>query len=96
MEKPCKYFLLHKETKEYKEFFSYYEAPLTRDLCKYVDIGNGVSELKQVWDAYIDTRYEAKLRLYNYVNYTKKGLPIPRYKPFEGTEIGKSMPILNF
>ena len=34
--------------------------------------------------------------LYNYINYTKKGLPIPRYEPFKGTEIGISLPILNF
>jgi hypothetical protein len=55
-----------------------------------------VRELKQTKTAYIDTRYEAKLRLFNYVNYIKKGLEIPRYKPYEGTEIGKSIPILNF
>lgn len=55
-----------------------------------------VKELKQTRTAYIDTRYEAKLRLFNYVNYTRKGLEIPRYRPFAGTEIGKSIPILNF
>jgi hypothetical protein len=38
----------------------------------------------------------AKLRLWNYITFTKKGLSIPRYKPFAGTEIGKSLPILNF
>ena len=26
----------------------------------------------------------------------KKGLEIPRYRPYAGTEIGKSIPILNF
>ena len=52
--------------------------------------------LKQTKTCYIDTRYEAKLRLYNYINYTNKGLPIPRYEPFKGTEIGISLPILNF
>lgn len=51
---------------------------------------------KQTKTVYIDTRYEAKLRLYNYVTYIRKGLPIPRYRPFDGTEIGKSTPILNF
>lgn len=48
---------------------------------------------------YEDMRYEAKLRLYNYITYTKKGLPIPRpqYKPFgDDPEIGKSKPILDF
>ena len=45
---------------------------------------------------YIDTRYEAKLRLFNYVNFIKKGLEIPKYIPYEGTEIWKSIPVLNF
>lgn len=47
-------------------------------------------------EVYIDTRYKAKLRLYNYITYKKYGLEIPTYKPFEGTEIGKSIAILNF
>lgn len=55
-----------------------------------------VGRLKTVLEVYEDTRYEAKLRLYNYVTYTRNGLEIPRYKPFAGTEIGKSIPILNF
>ena len=29
--------------------------------------------------AYIDTRHEARLRLYNYITYTKNGLKIPSY-----------------
>lgn len=52
--------------------------------------------LTKVKEVFEDTRYEAKLRLYNYVTYTRNGLEIPRYKPFAGTEIGKSIPILNF
>lgn len=55
-----------------------------------------VKELKITKTAYIDERYEAKLRLYYYINFTKKGLEIPKYRPFAGTEIGKSIPILNF
>jgi len=51
---------------------------------------------KQTKTAYIDTRYKGKLRLYNYITYTKKGLSIPRYNPFKNTEIGKSIPVLNF
>ncbi len=51
---------------------------------------------KQTKTCYIDTRYKAKLRLYNYITYTKNGLSVTSYKPFEGTEIGKSIPILNF
>lgn len=84
MEKPFKYFAIHKETKEVRYFND-------MDLSPYC---TGYTEYK--WQIYIDTRYEAKLRLYNYINYTKKGIEIPRYKPFEGTEIGKSIPILNF
>jgi hypothetical protein len=47
---------------------------------------------------YIDTRYEAKLRLYNYITYTRNGLAIPSstYKPFADPEIGKSIPILGW
>lgn len=52
--------------------------------------------LTKVKEVFEDTRYEAKLRLYNYVTYTRNGLEIPRHKPFAGTEIGKSIPILNF
>lgn len=55
-----------------------------------------IGRLKTVLAVFEDTRYEAKLRLYNYVTYTRNGLEIPRYKPFAGTEIGKSIPILNF
>lgn len=50
-------------------------------------------QTKTCWE---DMRYEAKLRLFNYLTYTKNGLKIPAYKPFEGTEIGVSIPILNF
>lgn len=55
-----------------------------------------IRALKQTKICYIDTRYDAKIRLYNYLTYTKKGLPIPKYNPFINTEIGKSLPILNF
>jgi hypothetical protein len=55
-----------------------------------------VRVLKQTKLVYIDTRYEAKLRLFNYLTYTKNSLEIPIYKPFEGTEIGKTIPMLNF
>ena len=55
-----------------------------------------VGILTKVKEVFEDTRYEAKLRLYNYVTYSRNGLEIPRYKPFAGAEIGKSIPILNF
>ena len=42
---------------------------------------------------YIDTRYEAKLRLFYYLHPERK----PTGKSiYEGTEIGKSLPILNY
>lgn len=70
--------------------------PSLRELQQYVYKGDNTWELQQVKTCYIDTRYEAKLRLYNYITYTRNGLEIPMFKPFEGTEIGKSLPILNF
>lgn len=45
---------------------------------------------------YEDSRYDAKLRLWNYINYTKKGIELPKYRPFAGTQIGITLPILNF
>lgn len=84
MQKPYKYFAIHKETKEVVYFNDMMLKP-------YNPYG---SEYK--WDIWIDTKYEAKLRLYNYITFTKKGIDIPIYQPFKGTEIGKSIPILNF
>lgn len=55
----------------------------------------GIKERRQTKTAYINTRYEAELRLFNYI-LKKRGLEIPRYKPFDGTQIGKTLPILNF
>lgn len=43
----------------------------------------------------IDTRYDAKLRLYNWWC-TKNEINEPEHKPFKGTEMGKTSPILNF
>ena len=57
---------------------------------------SNVKHLTEVVKVYEDLRYKAKLRLYNYVTYTKKGLEIPMYTPFANTEIGKSTPILSF
>lgn len=96
MNKPFKYIIICDKTKEV--VMETNQEPLLYQLQTYepVDGMEGVKELKQTKTAYIDTRYEAKLRLFNYVNYTRKGLEIPRYRPFAGTEIGKSIPILNF
>ncbi len=50
-----------------------------------------ITQLGQ-WEYWIDTRYKAKLRLYHYITKTK---PF-KYEPYKDTEIGKSIPILNF
>ena len=73
------------------------QEPLLHQLQTWEETSDpNVTELKQTKTAYIDTRYEAKLRLFNYINYTKIGLEAPKYRPFVGTEIGRSIPILNF
>ena len=51
--------------------------------------------LKQTKICFVDTRYAAKLRLFNYLkNKTKDGLK--EYKPYANTEAGISIPILPF
>jgi len=95
MDRPFEYFVLCNKTK--KILFETNVAPSEHRLYTYEPIeGTNIRKLTQTRTAYIDTRYKAKLRLYNYVTFTKKGLEIPTYKPFEKTEIGKSIPILNF
>lgn len=97
MDRPYKYFILCNKTKNV--IIETNQEPPPHQLQTWEEVpelGVGVKRLMQTKTAYIDTRYEAKLRLFNYINYTKKGLEIPRYKPFEGAEIGKSIPILNF
>ena len=91
MEKPYKYSIFCEKTRKVVKETNV--EPSLRDLQTGID---GQTKLKQTKTCYIDNRYDAKLRLYNYVTYTKNGLEIPRYKPFAGNEIGKSIPILNF
>ena len=67
MEKPYKYFLIHKETKKSKPYIGYNGVPITKDLCEWVEKTNNIKELKQVYDLWIDTRYEGKMRLYKYI-----------------------------
>ena len=76
MEKPYKYWLFNRITQELEPYLGYYSPPVTHELFAYID---GV--YCQKFDIYIDTRYEAKLRLFNYITYTRKGLPVPVYKP---------------
>lgn len=80
MEKPFKFFALHKQTREVREFNNMALRP-------YHFLGK-----EYEWIIYEDTRYPAKIRLYNYIYKIK---PF-KYEPFKGTEIGKSIPILNF
>ena len=73
-------------------------APTIRELQTYEPTGNpDILVLKQTKICYIDTRYPAKLRLYNYLmrkNKTKEVLK--EYQPYANTEVGKSIPILPF
>lgn len=80
MEKPFRYFAIHKVTKEIRYFNDMMLKPYHFHCTEYE------------WTIYVDTRYPAKIRLYNFIN---KIVP-KKYNPFEGTEIGKSIPILNF
>lgn len=94
MDKPYNY-VIH-DTKDNTWSYTNIE-PLTHHLETWEETENPQIKIKkQTKNCYIDTRYKAKLRLYNYITYTKNGLEIPRYQPYKGTEIGKSIPILNF
>lgn len=95
MDKPFKYTIICDKTKNV--VMKTNQESLLHQLQTWEESSEpNVRKLMQTKTVYIDTRYEAKLRLFNYVNYIKKGLEIPRYRPFAGTEIGKSIPILNF
>ena len=95
MKRPYKYTIVCNKTNSITETNI---APQLHHLQTYEPIEGkeGIKELKQTKTCYIDTRYEAKLRLYNYITYTKQGKEVPKYNPYKGTEIGKSLPILNF
>ena len=71
-------------------------APTLRELQTYEPTENpNMFILKQTKVCYIDTRYTAKLRLFNYLkNKTKERLK--EYEPYANTEFGKSIPILPF
>jgi hypothetical protein len=84
MNKPFKYTVICDKTGRITETNT---EPSLRDVQTWE---NG--ELKQTKTVWIDTRYESKLRLYNYITYTRKGLEVPKYKPI----FDKNKPILNF
>ena len=71
-------------------------APTLRELQTYEPTENpDVFVLKQTKVCYIDTRYAAKLRLFNYLN-NKTQESLKEYEPYANTEVGKSIPILPF
>jgi len=94
MKRPYKYIIIDNKTGDIEEtdiepmMYQLQTHEPTNDPNRFV--------LQQTKTAYIDTRYDAKLRLYNYITYTKQGKEIPNYRPYDGTKIGKSLPILNF
>lgn len=92
MNKPFKYFILDDQTG--KVVGRTNTPPLLYELQTWEKAGIDSHKLVQTRTAYIDTRYEARLRLWEYITFTKKGLPIPRYNPYAGSEIGKTLPIL--
>lgn len=96
MNKPYRFYLMHNITKEIKPFVSYRSEPIAFDLYGYVETSPGIKEYQQIYTAYEDFKYLAKLRLWKYLTYTKQGKEIPKYEPFKNTEIGKTIAILNF
>ena len=94
MDKPRQFFSIHNVTGEIKEHIGQPSFHLLEEWEATDDLN--VRRKINHWTTYEDTRYEARMRLYNYVSFTKRCLEMPRYKPFRNTEIGKSIPILNF
>ena len=66
--RPFKYFVICNKTKDV--LYETNQAPTIDRLQSYVEQEDGTYKLTQTKIAYIDTRYEAKLRLYKYI--TKK------------------------
>ena len=93
MEKPYQYTIICQKTGQTWETNF---APTLRELQTYEPTNNpDILVLKQTKVCYVDTRYPAKLRLFNYLNNkTKEGLK--EYNPYTNTEAGKSIPILPF
>jgi hypothetical protein len=95
MKKPFRYSIICNDTK--KVVFETNVEPVTRNLQSWIDTKEpNIKELKITKTAYIDIRYNARLRLYNYVTFKRWGIDIPRYAPFIDSEIGESIPILPF
>jgi len=89
MEKPYKYIIIDNETK--KVMYSNIK-PSSNDVTRWEKVSGKVSCKKVFKTVYVNTRYKAELRLYNYITYTKNNIEIPKYQPFKGID----SPILNF
>lgn len=95
MERPFKFIIICNKTGEVVRETNI--EPMLHELQTWENTNNPKEKiLKQTKTVYIDTRYEVKLRLYNYVTYKRNGLKVPEYNPYENSEIGKTIPILNF
>lgn len=66
MKRPFKYSIVCHKKKQV--IFKTNQAPILMDLQTWEDIpGSNSKKLTQTKTTYIDTRYEAKLRLFNYI-----------------------------
>jgi len=94
MERPHRFMVIDKMDKELS--YDTDMCPILADLETWQPSGKP-NEFKRVQtkECYIDSRYFAKIRLYEYL-LDKNGFAKDIYKPFAGTEIGKSIPILGF
>lgn len=92
MEKPFEYYVFDLKTKTV--LYRTNIPPLSYDLETWGPTDKpGVFKRTKTREAYIDTRYKARLRLYNYLNFTSLGLPVPAYRPY--ADLPKDTPILN-
>ncbi len=94
MEKPHRFTMVHRTTKEEKPFSSYYTYPRSSDVSDWLEFAPGQYRMEQVWDVYEDMRFKAKMRLWEYITYFKTRRVKRRYSPYKNTEIGRSIPIL--
>ena len=91
---PHKYSLFPLFSDAHEKSWPFDFAPFKHDLYGYRMNAEGtIGTYTQLYECYIDTRYEARLRLFYYLHPERK----PTGKSiFAGTEIGKSLPILNY
>ena len=88
MNKPFKYTIICNKNKNV--VMETNQEPLLHQLQTWEETSEpNVRELKLTKTVYIDTRYEAKLRLFNYVNFIKKGFK------FQNTDLMKEQKLEN-